>query len=133
MSANAQDAPKIVLVVDDEAPILALMKARVEIEGFQVVTSFEVSHAIMALQNLTPDQSNRIVAVLLDVGLRDMPGETVLKSLKKIHPALPVIMVTGLHDETKARELVRLGAMDYITKPVDFNQLIETLHNIASD
>ena len=57
----------------------------------------------------------------------------VLEQIKKHSPALPVIMVTGCHEEAEARRALELGAFDYITKPVDMNYLIRVLDLQFSD
>ncbi len=133
MNSGPSMEKKIILVVDDEVPILNLMKMRLEMDGYQVVTCPSGKQCIQAVERLTSIQRTRILTILLDIGLQDISGEDVLKQLKNFDPSINIIMVTGLHDEEKARKLVSLGAFDYITKPVDFEILLKTLGAMAAD
>ncbi len=121
------------MVVDDEPAILKLMKLRLERSGFQVATSETGQEAIEAIQNLTPAQRDLILAVLLDLTLKEMSGLEVLQAIKKIHPDMTVIMVTGHHDEDEARRAISLGATDFLTKPVDFESLENLLRTLSSE
>ena len=56
-----------------------------------------------------------------------MDGIEVLKIFKKMDPTMPVIMLTGHGSETAAREGVRFGAFDYLTKPCDLDDLIDII------
>ncbi len=109
--------PKIILIVDDEAAILEMMKYQLEYEGYAVITEMNGS----AVKDIV--QNTKLVAVLLDLGLPDLDGFEVLKQIKAVKPSLPVIMVTGNHEEEEARKAFELGAWDYVTKPIDFNYL----------
>ena len=109
--------PKIVLLVDDDLAILKMMKAQLELEGYAVLTESTGAAGIEAVKN------TKLLAVLLDLHIGDEDGFEVLKKLKALKPALPVIMVTGSHDEAEGRKAFELGAWDYVTKPIDFNYL----------
>ena len=108
---------KVVLIVDDDLAILKMMKAQLEIEGYTVLAKSAGAAAVEAAKN------TKLLAVLLDLHLGEMDGLEVLKQIKAAKPALPVIMVTGSHDETEARKTFDAGAWDYVTKPIDFNYL----------
>lgn len=123
----------VVMVVDDDSAILKLMKLRLEHRGFQVATSETGTEAIEAVQKLTPAQRDQILAVLLDLTLKEMSGLDVLQSIKKIHPNMPVIMVTGHHDEAEARRAISMGATDFLTKPVDFESLENLLRTLSAE
>lgn len=110
-----------ILVVDDEISILNLMKLWFETRGYSVVTVPSGQAALEAVRK------RNFFVVLLDLTLKDMNGFDVLTQVKKIQPALPIIMVTGHHEETDARKSIELGALEYITKPVDFNYLTRVL------
>jgi len=60
---------------------------------------------------------------LLDVRMSGMGGIEALRQMKEIDPKLGVIMVTALHEEEIGREALKLGAVDFITKPIDFDYL----------
>ena len=110
-------SPKVVLIVDDDLAILKMMKAQLEIEGYTVLAESTGVEALKTVKN------KKLLAVLLDLHLGDMDGFEVLKQIKAAKPVLPVIMVTGSHDEAEARKTFDFGAWDYVTKPIDFNYL----------
>ena len=109
--------PKIVLVVDDDAAVLRMMKVQLEVEGYTVRDERTGAAALEAVKN------SKLLAVLLDLHLEGEDGFEVLQRMKALKPLLPVIMVTGSHEETEARKAFDLGAWDYVTKPIDFAYL----------
>jgi len=115
MSLNG--APKIILVVDDDRAIVDLIKRQMEAEGYATLGVTTAAEALEAAR------TTRLIAVLLDLGLGEASGFDVLAKIKAEKPGLPVIMVTGSHDEKEARRAFELGAWDYVTKPVDFTYL----------
>ena len=120
-TADRSLPPKIVLVVDDEPGIQQLIKFELESGEYAVLTAGNGREAIETVTN------SKIFAVLLDLGLPGMSGFDVLQEIKKIKPSLSVVIVTGLHDEAEARKAFELGAVDYVTKPIDFNYLNKIL------
>ena len=119
--SETKAAPKIVLLVDDEPAVLKVIKSMLEYEGYAVLTEQTGEAALETIRN------TRLMAVLLDLGLQGMGGFDVLKQIKQIHSSLPVIIVTGSHNESDARRCFELGAWDYITKPIDFQYLKNAL------
>ena len=114
--------PKIVLLVDDEHAILDVIKSQLEYEGYAVLMEQTGEAAIEAVRNI------KLMAVLLDLGLQGMGGFDVLEKIKQIKPSLPVIIVTGSHNEIEARKCYAMGALEYITKPIDFKYLKNVLY-----
>jgi serine/threonine protein kinase len=103
------------LIVDDEAPMRALFRAFLEEEGIRVL---EAEGGAEALEILQKETVNIIVSDMV------MPGVTGLDLLSAVHeeyPNLPVVIVTGKPDVEVAVECMRVGALDYITKPCDFD------------
>ncbi len=113
--------PKMVLIVDDEASIVGVIKAQLEAEGYAVFSSASKSEALELVRD------TKLAAVLLDLHLDQESGFDVLKAVKEIKPALPVFIVTGSHDEAEAKKAFELGAWDYVTKPIDFQYLKNSL------
>ena len=79
----------------------------------------------MALQAL---RNSKFDVAVLDLKMEDMDGIEVLKILKKMAPNIVVIMLTGHGSETAAREGIQFGALDYLTKPCDFEELVEKIN-----
>jgi DNA-binding response OmpR family regulator len=111
---NSSPFPKIVLVVEDEPAIYQLIKIQLESEGYAVTGEMTGAGAIDRIKK------SKIFIVLLDLGLPDMSGFEVLRQIRVIKPDLQVIVVTGHHEESEGRQAFNLGALDYVTKPIDF-------------
>ena len=108
---------KQILAVDDDPAILKMIKIQLEMAGYTVLCAGDTRAAIEAAK------SNDILVMLLDLHLSNGDGFGVLQAIRKTKPDLPVIMVTGSHDEEEARRAMSLGAWDYVTKPIDFQYL----------
>ena len=106
------------LVVDDDLPGSRLVKAIFSAEGFDVFSAHSGSEALTAVGTSAPD------VILLDVGLPDLSGLEVLERVKASAPRLPVIMLTASTDVATAVRATRLGAFDYITKPLEQEKLV---------
>lgn len=106
-----------ILVVDDEIEACNALKEFLGLKGYEVYTAQDGKTAIDKVQELRPQ------LILLDMIMPGMHGIEVLKEIKKIDPEIGVIMVTVVTDEAQAKKALKLGAYDYITKPVDLNYL----------
>jgi len=71
-------------------------------------------------------------AVLLDLMMPEVDGVAVLKELKRRHPSLPVIILTAVNEVSRAVEVTKLGAYDYLVKPIDQERLKTTLNRAVS-
>jgi DNA-binding NtrC family response regulator len=107
-----------VLTIDDDEAGLRLVQAMLVPEGFEVAVAPDgergVEHAI----------SNDPELVILDHGLPQMTGLEVLERLKAVRPDLPIVMLTGSNDVHTAVLAMKLGAFDYLTKPVESHHLV---------
>lgn len=108
---------KKMLVVDDEEEICEFLKAFFEEKNFQVKTATSGEAAIQEVQKGLPQ------VVLLDIHMPGMGGMRVLKEIKLKFPQVKVIMVTALETREKIEEAMRLGADNYITKPLSLEYL----------
>lgn len=115
--AVAEPVMRRVLVVDDEEPIRTAMARFLRARGFEVTTAESGAAALAAL-----DQES-YVAALLDVRMPNMTGlELVPRALDR-DPDLAILMLTAVNDAPTATEALGLGAMDYLIKPVELNDL----------
>ena len=111
-----------ILIVDDEKSLLKAL--RITLEGkYGVITTETGSNAIKLFQHKGPD------LVLLDIGLPDMSGIVTLKEIKEKDPDAMVIMVTAVEDVKTIVEAVKLGAYDYLVKPINSQELFLTVKN----
>ncbi len=110
------------LLVDDEVGYLEVLSKRLTRRSFKVTTASSGAEAIRALRAQDFD-----VAVV-DLKMEDMDGIEVLKVLKRMVPALHVIILTGHGSERAAREGIAQGAFDYLIKPIGLDPLIARIH-----
>ena len=115
--------PPKVLVVDDERLIRWSLEQTLAKSGYDVETAEDGGGAVAAVYEDAPD------LVLLDLKLPDTDGIQVLRQIKDAHPDIPVVIMTAYADVATAVEAMRLGAYDYISKPIDFENLAVTLRN----
>jgi CheY-like chemotaxis protein len=121
-----------ILVVDDEPDVADLFRQRFRREARQgtYVMHFAASGA-EALDRLAEQIQPTLVAVLSDIKMPGMDGLESLGEIKQRRPDLPVMMVTAYGDDDRRRRARELGAFEFITKPVDFDQLKEQLRQFA--
>jgi DNA-binding NtrC family response regulator len=110
-----------VLIVDDDKAFLAILSERMQNRGMQVSTAESAAAALQMLENESFD------AVLLDLMMPEMGGIEALQVMRKKQPEIQVIFVTGHPSVSKGVEAMKLGAMDFIPKPVDMNELTEKI------
>jgi len=106
----------LLLVVDDEAGILRLMKLELSAQGFRVVTASDGDKAISMAEDHRPD------AVLLDVMMPGLSGLEVMRKLRE-RSNVPVLLVTAKDKDTDKVRGLELGADDYIVKPFNPDEL----------
>ncbi len=111
-----------VLLVDDETDFLDVMSERMKTRGIDVSTSTSAKEALKLAQDQNFD------AVVLDLMMPEMDGIEALTALKEKHPELQIILLTGHGSVEKGVEAMKLGAMDFLEKPIDMNSLTEKIH-----
>ncbi len=121
----ADPAPLQILVVDDDADTRANLRDILELDAYQVETAGTAAEA------LTRDNWGRLSAIILDRKLPDGSPEELLPRLRQLAPQAAVIIVTGYGDVQGAVSALRLGAADYILKPVDAGELRARLGGIV--
>ena len=112
---------KKVLIVDDEESVVQSIAGVLEDEGFQVAKAKGGEDAIKVFQEEEPD------VTLLDIWMPGMDGIEVLKRLKWIAPDCQVIMISGHATISTAMTSVKLGAFDFIEKPLSLDVLLMTI------
>jgi two-component system response regulator (stage 0 sporulation protein F) len=106
-----------ILVVDDEAEVVAVLREFLSGNGYTVVSATNGAEAINEVTRRRPD------LVLLDINMPGIDGMEVLKRVHARDPSIGVIMITANEDLELARRTLDLGAFDYIAKPFDFGHL----------
>jgi DNA-binding NtrC family response regulator len=109
------------LVVDDELLFLDALCQRLLLRGFEVVKAADGQEALQAARTAEFD------LVLLDLKMPRMDGKEVLRMLKREHPHMEVLILTGHGSLDSAAECTKLGAFGYIPKPYELEDLIKVL------
>ncbi len=116
-----------ILVVDDEVKTCEFLKRILKAHEYDVITSNNGNDALKKARKEDPD------AMLLDIRMPGIDGIEVLKQLKEAVPLLPVILVTAVTDIDTAVQAIKLGAYDYVTKPLDSEKINIILKNALTE
>ena len=108
---------EVILIVDDEPGILTTLSGVLKDEGYQVATAPNGEAALRKIKEDPPS------LVLLDIWMTGMDGIAALKQIKASHPDLPVLMMSGHGSIETAVKATKLGAYDYIEKPLSLEKV----------
>ena len=111
------------MIVDDEPSIRTSLEGVLEDEGFKVVCASDGHEALKTMEEEMPD------LVLLDIWMPGIDGIETLKRMRELHPALQVIMISGHGTIETAVNATKLGAFDFIEKPLSLEKTLVTIHN----
>ncbi len=106
-----------ILVIDDDEGIVFALKQLFLKDGYDVASAGDAFAGLALL----PDENPTLV--VMDINMPGMSGLDTLREIKKTHPTLPVIMVTGYGTVDTAVRAMQFGAFDYLTKPLDIQQV----------
>ncbi|MBU0712797.1 response regulator [bacterium] len=110
-----------ILIVDDEPNVCQFLSEYLEYKGFETQISQSGKEALKYLETDTFD------AILLDLIMPEMNGLEVLEKIRQMKIMIPVIIVTGVKDKNVADDAIKLGAADFIPKPIDLDRLEQSL------
>ena len=121
-----------ILVVDDEPDVADLFRQHFRREARQgtYVLHFAASGE-EALDQLSDEIRPELIVILSDINMPGMDGLNLLREIKTRRPDLRVMMVTAYGDEERCRQAQEAGALQFLTKPVDFDLLKEELRRLA--
>jgi serine phosphatase RsbU (regulator of sigma subunit) len=117
------EKPARILMIDDEQLVLEVLAAFLEDSGFEVLQALDGQTGIDLIRRERPD------LVLCDLRLPGMDGLQVLATVARDYPELPILVVSGLGGMSDAIQALKLGAWDYVTKPIEDMAMLE--HAIA--
>ena len=116
-----------ILVVDDDASHRTMLNAVLSAEGYQVQEADDGDTACLAMEKILFD------LVIMDLRMKRMHGDSAQKKMFEISPGTPVIIMTAYGSVRSAVKALKAGAHDYITKPIDVDELkilvVKTLHH----
>jgi two-component system nitrogen regulation response regulator NtrX len=111
------------LIVDDEVSILQSLSAILEDEGYEVIRASSGDEALERVRKDPPD------LILLDIWMPGTDGLTVLDEVKKLYPLIPVIIISGHGTIETAVKATRMGAFDFIEKPLSIDRVLVSIQN----
>lgn len=110
-----------VCIVDDEEEFVTTLAERLELRGFEAQIATDGASALHLIETDPPH------VVVLDVMMPGMGGLEVLQRIKELNPQIPVILLTGRSTTKEGLEGMRLGAFDYLMKPLSIDDLIKKM------
>ncbi len=110
-----------VLIVDDEKEFLEAMGERISARGMDVSTSMSAREALEKIEQESFD------AIIMDFQMPGMDGIEALKAIKAKKPELQIILLTGHASVKKGVEAMKEGALDYIEKPADMDEITQKI------
>jgi two-component system response regulator HydG len=110
-----------ILVIDDDTSFCIMLKTFLQKKGYDVITAFHAAEAEEVIKNQTFD------VVLTDIRLPDSDGLEILKLIKQTSFATHVILMTGYTDIKTAVNAMKIGAFDYVGKPINPDEILHTI------
>jgi two-component system response regulator RegA len=114
------DAP-IIILVDDDAPLRRSLQRALERRNFQVYTADSLKAGMNLAHSVKPDYA------VIDLRLEDGSGIELVKRLRELYPKVRVVILTGYGNIATAVAAVKAGAVDYLAKPADADDVINAL------
>lgn len=115
------------LIIEDDEDMSLLLKRFLTKNGYEVEAVVNGKHGIAAFE------ANRADLVLCDYRLGDMEGVEVLKKIKEIEPTVPFIIMTGYSDIRTAVSVMKMGAFEYLTKPLLPDETLQIIHRALNN
>jgi two-component system response regulator HydG len=117
----------VLVIVDDEQGILEVVSRFAERAGFDVATCADGREAIALIQSRRPD------LVMVDLRMPEVGGLDILRAIRDVDAHCQAVLMTGYASVDTAVEAVKLGATDYLTKPLDFGRLDQLLASVREE
>jgi len=114
-----------ILVIDDDKDFLFLLSKRISKQGHEVYT------AINGIKALDEMDQHKIDVVVTDVVMRDTPIMSLTCTLKQLYPKTPIILISGLPNEPNINNSLTLGADDFVAKPINMHQLMNSIERLG--
>jgi excisionase family DNA binding protein len=118
---NEEEGQPTVLVVDDDSGLQSMFKLFLKKQGFSRIVVGNGKEAISALQK------HKFELCFLDLQLPDTTGDEVYKLAKEIQPELPIVIITGYPDSQTLDNILKLGPVTVLKKPLEVEALQQTL------
>ncbi|MCS3917626.1 response regulator [Fervidibacter sacchari] len=118
-----------ILVVDDEVAIVRVLRDRLEMEGFEVLTAYDGAQGVEIARKEQPD------LIIMDITMPNMDGLTATRLLREQPETahIPIVMLTARGQESDERAGYQAGAVLYFTKPFSTRQLVREIRRILGE
>jgi len=118
-----------ILVVDDSTTNVVLLEAILDEKGYRIETALNANEAYSIIEKETPD------LILLDLLMPKISGFDFLEEIRKIEKTknTPVIVVSALTDEENVDRIMKMGAIDFVKKPIDLQYLVERVEQVLEN
>lgn len=115
-----------ILVVDDSTTNVVLLEAILDEKGYRIETALNANEAYSVIERETPD------LILLDLLMPKISGFDFLEEIRKIEKTknTPVIVVSALTDDENVNRIMKMGAIDFVKKPIDLQYLVERVEEV---
>ena len=120
-AAAAAPGERSLLIVEDDRPFLQCLARAMQTRGFTVITAELVADGLLQVEKATP------AFAVVDMRLGDGSGLDVISAIKKRRPEARAVVLTGYGNIAAAVNAVKLGAVDYLAKPIDAGDVAEAL------
>ncbi len=110
-----------ILIVDDEPNVCNFLSEFLDYKGFESTITLSGKDALNQLKSEDFD------LVLLDIIMPEMNGFEVLERINQMDNKVPVIILTGVRDQNVANDSIEMGAVDFISKPIDLDRLEQSI------
>jgi YesN/AraC family two-component response regulator len=118
-----------VLVIDDEDVIRQTIRKQLDGTGLEIIEAKDGEQGIELLNTL--DNPLTVDVIVCDIRMPKINGIEAITYFRQEYPSTPIIVLTGYPDVTLARDLLKQGVTDYLTKPVDKESLVEVVTKAA--
>jgi len=117
-----------ILIIDDEFPVGYLIKINLEAEGYEAILALSGEEALEKARASPPD------LITLDLLMPEMDGFEVLEAIKRDKGlnSIPVMMISVI-DGIRKKKGIQMGAVDYLLKPIDFDNLLDKIRGLEMD
>ncbi|MBI3041225.1 MAG: response regulator transcription factor [Betaproteobacteria bacterium] len=123
---NGADRPQLLLVDDDET-FCSVMSRALEKRGFQVKVAHTTAEALDGIQNDPPEYA------VIDLKMPDQSGLMLVSTLKALDEHTRIVVLTGYASIATAVEAIKLGAVYYLSKPADTDDIVAAFHHESGD
>jgi len=115
-----------ILVVDDSTTNVVLLEAILDEKGYRIETALNANEAYSLIEREAPD------LILLDLLMPKISGFDFLEEIRKMEGTknTPVIVVSALTDEENVNRIMKMGAIDFVKKPIDLQYLVERVEEV---